>query len=158
MQGNNNNLVNSGYIEARGVNSDAIVSNTALGFVSSIVNQAGGQIISRQGFGARTVNGTISITNAGLIQSDAGTAIAMNPAARSNTLTQQTGSQIISTADGGATLAGAAITSAFWAAGPARQAMCRALRAACCVLICCSICCTPSAAMAVSSSAAQRQS
>ncbi|VVE45285.1 autotransporter [Pandoraea communis] len=102
MQGNNNNLVNSGYIEARGVNSDAVVSNTAQGFVSSIVNQAGGQIISRQGFGVRTVNGTISITNAGLIQSDAGTAIAMNPAARANTLTLQTGSQIIGTADGGA--------------------------------------------------------
>jgi hypothetical protein len=102
MQGNNINLTNSGYIEARGVNSDAVVSNTAQGFTSSIVNQAGGQIISRQGFGVRTVNGTISITNAGLIQSDVGTAIAMNPAARSNTLTLQTGSQIIGTADGGA--------------------------------------------------------
>ncbi|MBN4666450.1 autotransporter outer membrane beta-barrel domain-containing protein [Pandoraea nosoerga] len=102
MQGNNNQLTNSGYIEARGVSSDAVVSNTAQGFTSSIVNQAGGQIISRQGFGVRTVNGTISITNAGLIQSDAGTAIAMNAAARSNTLTLQTGSQIIGTADGGA--------------------------------------------------------
>ncbi|QHE92460.1 autotransporter outer membrane beta-barrel domain-containing protein [Pandoraea fibrosis] len=102
MQGNNNTLTNSGYIEARGVNSDAVVSNTGQGFTSSIVNQAGGQIISRQGFGVRTVNGTISITNAGLIQSDAGTAIAMNSAASANTLTLQTGSQIIGTADGGA--------------------------------------------------------
>ncbi|ANJ87119.1 hypothetical protein [Pandoraea oxalativorans] len=75
MQGNNNNVTNSGYIEARGVNSDAVVSNTASGFTSSIVNQSGGQIISRQGYGVRTVNGTISITNAGLIESDAGTAI-----------------------------------------------------------------------------------
>ncbi|WP_083254052.1 autotransporter outer membrane beta-barrel domain-containing protein [Pandoraea sp. ISTKB] len=101
MQGNNNRLTNSGYIEARGINSDAVVSNTASGFTTSIVNQAGGQIISRQGFGVRTVNGTVSITNAGLIQSDVGTAIAMNAAARSNTLTLQTGSQIIGTADGG---------------------------------------------------------
>ncbi|WP_244914526.1 autotransporter outer membrane beta-barrel domain-containing protein [Pandoraea apista] len=102
MQGNNNSFTNSGYVEARGVNSDAVVSNTAQGFTSSIVNQAGGQIISRQGFGVRTVNGTISIVNAGLIQSDVGTAIAMNPAARANTLTLQTGSQIVGTADGGA--------------------------------------------------------
>ncbi|WP_338299849.1 autotransporter outer membrane beta-barrel domain-containing protein [Pandoraea sputorum] len=101
MQGNNNNFTNSGYIEARGVNSDAVVSNTASGFTSSIVNQSGGQIISRQGFGVRTVNGTITITNAGLIESDVGTAIAMNAAAKSNTLTLQTGSQIIGTADGG---------------------------------------------------------
>ncbi|VVD78214.1 autotransporter [Pandoraea pneumonica] len=102
MQGNNNNFTNSGYIEARGVNSDAVVSNTALGFTSSIVNQAGGQIISQQGYGIRTVNGTISITNAGLVQSNVGTAIYMNPAAKSNTLTLQTGSQIVGTADGGA--------------------------------------------------------
>ncbi|MFJ2991094.1 autotransporter outer membrane beta-barrel domain-containing protein [Pandoraea sp. NPDC087047] len=102
MQGNNNNLTNSGSIEARGINSDAVVSNTASGFTSSIMNQAGGQIISRQGFAVRTVNGTISITNAGLIESDVGTAIAMNAAAKSNTLTLQTGSQIIGTADGGA--------------------------------------------------------
>ena len=102
MQGNNNNLTNSGAIEARGVNSDAVVSNTASGFTSSIVNQSSGQIISRQGFGVRTVNGTISIVNAGLIESDVGTAIAMNAAAKSNTLTLQTGSQIIGAADGGA--------------------------------------------------------
>lgn len=101
MQGNNNNLTNSGHIEAQGVNSDAVVSNTASGFVTSITNQSGGQIISRQGFGVRTVNGTVTITNAGLIESDVGTAIAMNAAAKSNTLTLQTGSQIIGTADGG---------------------------------------------------------
>ncbi|WP_371328826.1 hypothetical protein, partial [Pandoraea sp. PE-S2R-1] len=101
MQGNNITFTNSGYVEARGINSDAVVSNTGGGFTGTIVNQAGGQIISQQGFGVRTVNGTISITNAGLIQSNAGTAIAMNPAARSNTLTLQTGSQIIGTADGG---------------------------------------------------------
>ncbi|WP_084070553.1 autotransporter outer membrane beta-barrel domain-containing protein [Pandoraea vervacti] len=102
MQGNNNNFTNSGYVEARGISSDAVVSNTASGFTSSIVNQSGGQIISRQGFAVRTVNGTITITNAGLIESDVGTAIAMNAAARSNTLTLQTGSQIIGTANGGA--------------------------------------------------------
>lgn len=101
MQGNNITFTNSGYVEAQGINSDAVVSNTGGGFTGTIVNQAGGQIISQQGFGVRTVNGTISITNAGLIQSNAGTAIAMNPAARSNTLTLQTGSQIIGTADGG---------------------------------------------------------
>lgn len=105
MQGNNNRLANSGYIEARGVNSDAVVSNTASGFTSSIVNQAGGQIISRQGYGVRTVNGTITITNAGLIESDVGTAIAMNAAARSNTLILQTGSQIVGTANGGSSAA-----------------------------------------------------
>jgi len=102
MQGNNITFTNSGYVEARGISSDAVVSNTGAGFTGTIVNQAGGQIISQQGYGVRTVNGTISITNAGLIQSNVGTAIFMNPAARSNTLTLQTGSQIVGTADGGA--------------------------------------------------------
>ncbi|MFK0375546.1 autotransporter outer membrane beta-barrel domain-containing protein [Pandoraea sp. NPDC090278] len=102
MQGNNITFTNSGYVEAQGINSDAVVSNTALGFTGTVVNQAGGTILSQQGYGIRTVNGTVSITNAGLIQSNAGTAIAMNAAARSNTLTLQTGSQIIGTADGGA--------------------------------------------------------
>jgi len=101
MQGNNITFTNSGYVEAQGVNSDAVVVNTAQSFTGTVVNQAGGQIISQQGTGIRSVNGFISITNAGLIQSNAGTAIAMNPAARSNTLTLQTGSQIIGTADGG---------------------------------------------------------
>ncbi|MDR3398643.1 MAG: hypothetical protein P4M06_13930 [Pandoraea sp.] len=42
MQGNNNNFTNSGYIEARGINSDAVVSNTG-GGICLIHREPGGR-------------------------------------------------------------------------------------------------------------------
>lgn len=106
MQGNGNRLVNSGIIEARGGNSvpplspNGVFSNTASsGFTASIENQAGGQIISRQGFAVRTLNGASTLINAGLLQSDVGAAVDMGTGA--NTMILQTGSVIRGSASGG---------------------------------------------------------
>ncbi|GAC1323837.1 MAG: hypothetical protein NVSMB28_17470 [Collimonas sp.] len=100
MQGNNDKLTNSGTINASGSGSDAVFSNTVgSGFVASIENQAGGQIISQQGAAIRTLNGASTVINAGLLQSGAGTAISMGTGR--NTLILQTGSVINGAADGG---------------------------------------------------------
>jgi len=100
LQGNGDKLVNSGTIEARGTGSDAVFSNTAgAGFTASIENRAGGKIISQQAAAVRTLNGATTVINAGLLQSGAGTAVAMGTGA--NTLILQTGSVINGAADGG---------------------------------------------------------
>ncbi|MGH8785493.1 MAG: hypothetical protein ACREYA_10465 [Cupriavidus necator] len=106
MQGNNNRLVNSGLIEARGGNSvpplspNGVFSNTAsAGFTATIENLPGGQIISRQGFAVRTLNGASTLINAGLLQSDVGQAVDMGTGA--NTLILQIGSVIRGSASGG---------------------------------------------------------
>ncbi|GAB3628773.1 BP1344/BB2830 family autotransporter [Pandoraea terrae] len=101
MQGNASLLNNSGHIEATGTGADAVVVNS-LGttFTATVNNMTGGEIVSRQRFGIRTTNGISTITNAGLVQSDAGTAIAMGTLGH-NTLILQTGSRIVGSADGG---------------------------------------------------------
>ena len=106
MQGNNDTLINRGTIQTTGTASsggsvDAVVSNTlGSSFTASIVNEAGGAIISNNGIGIRSLNGSTTITNAGLIQGGGGTAI---KGGNGNvTLNLQTGSQIIGAADGGA--------------------------------------------------------
>ncbi len=106
LQGNNDRLVNSGTIEARGGNSGSppsahgVFSNTAsAGFTATIENQAGGQIISRQGYAVRTLNGASTLINAGLLQGDAGVAVDMGTGA--NTMILQTGSAIRGDARGG---------------------------------------------------------
>lgn len=101
LQGNNDQLINSGTITASGAGSDAVFSNTAgSSFVATIQNLAGGSIISQNGSGIRTLNGSSTITNAGLVQSGIGTAITMGNG--NNTLILQTGSVINGAADGGA--------------------------------------------------------
>ena len=100
LQGNNDSLVNSGTITASGSGSDAVFSNTVgSSFTASIQNLAGGQIISQNGAGIRTLNGNTTIINAGLVQSNAGTAISMGNG--NNSLILQTGSVINGAADGG---------------------------------------------------------
>lgn len=100
MQGNNDQLVNSGTIVATGEESDAVFSNTAgSGFVATIQNLPGGQIVSQSAAGVRTLNGNSTVTNAGLIQSNAGTAISMGGG--NDALILQTGSTIFGGADGG---------------------------------------------------------
>jgi outer membrane autotransporter protein len=100
MQGNNDTLVNSGTIMAGGSGAEAVFSNTvSSSFTVTINNEAGGQIISQNGPGIRTLNGASTIINAGLVQSGTGSAIAMGTG--KNTLILQTGSQIVGTADGG---------------------------------------------------------
>jgi outer membrane autotransporter protein len=101
MQGNVNRLTNSGLIEARGADANAVFSNTAgSSFTALIENLPGGQIISQQGPAIRTLNGATTIINAGLIAGNTGSALAMGNG--SNTLILQTGSQIVGLADGGA--------------------------------------------------------
>jgi outer membrane autotransporter protein len=100
MQGNNDKLTNSGTINASGAGSDAVFSNTVgSSFVASIENQAGGQIISQQGAAVRTLNGSSTVINAGLLQSGSGTAVSMGTGR--NTLILQTGSVINGAANGG---------------------------------------------------------
>lgn len=104
LQGNNARLVNSGTISASGAvgvrSPDAVVSNTvSSSFTATIENQAGGRIISQNGFGIRTLNGNTTLTNAGLVESGVGTAIGMGNG--NNTLILQTGSVINGSADGG---------------------------------------------------------
>ena len=111
LQGNNDQLINSGTITASGAGSDAVFSNTAgSSFVATIQNLAGGSIISQNGSGIRTLNGSSTITNAGLVQSGIGTAITMGNG--NNTLILQTGSVINGAADGGAALH--RISSDWW--------------------------------------------
>ncbi|NMM03293.1 autotransporter outer membrane beta-barrel domain-containing protein [Paraburkholderia sp. RP-4-7] len=101
LQGNNDQLINSGTISASGSGSDAVFSNTAgSSFVATIQNLAGGSIISQNGSGIRTLNGSSTIINAGLVQSGIGTAITMGNG--NDALVLQTGSVINGAADGGA--------------------------------------------------------
>jgi hypothetical protein len=101
LQGNNDQLINSGKIIVTGASSDAVFSNTVgSSFTATIKNLAGGQIISQNGSAIRTLNGNTTIINAGLVQSNAGTAITMGNG--NNALVLQTGSNIIGTANGGA--------------------------------------------------------
>ncbi|ASL48332.1 Antigen 43 [Burkholderia sp. AD24] len=106
MQGNTDHLINSGTITASGATAggttaDAVFSNTAgSSFTALIENLAGGQIISQNGSGIRTLNGNSTIINAGLVQSGVGTAITMGNG--NDSLILQTGSIINGTANGGA--------------------------------------------------------
>jgi autotransporter-associated beta strand protein len=101
LQGNNDQLINSGTITASGSGSDAVFSNTAgSSFTATIQNLAGGQIISQNAAGIRTLNGNSTVINAGLVQSNAGTAISMGNG--NDSLILQTGSIITGRADGGA--------------------------------------------------------
>ncbi|WP_233456310.1 autotransporter family protein [Enterobacter asburiae] len=105
MQGNNATLNNSGIIKSMGTATsggsvDGVVSNTlASSFTATINNLPGGQIISYNGTGIRSTNGKTSITNAGLIQGGGGKAI--QGGSGNISLTLQTGSKLIGTADGG---------------------------------------------------------
>ena len=100
LRGNNDQLINSGKIIVTGASSDAVFSNTVgSSFTATIKNLAGGQIISQNGSAIRTLNGNTTIINAGLVQSNAGTAITMGNG--NNALVLQTGSNIIGTANGG---------------------------------------------------------
>jgi outer membrane autotransporter protein len=93
-------LINSGKIIVTGASSDAVFSNTvSSSFTATIKNLAGGQIFSQNGSAIRTLNGNTTIINAGLVQSNAGTAITMGNG--NNALVLQTGSNIIGTANGG---------------------------------------------------------
>lgn len=74
-------------------------SNTLPGFKATIQNLAGGQIISATGAAIRTLNAATTIVNAGLLQSNAGTAI--QGGTGNVSLILQTGSNIIGTANGG---------------------------------------------------------
>ncbi|MDM0015584.1 autotransporter domain-containing protein [Variovorax sp. J22P168] len=101
LQGNNDQLLNSGTITATGSGSDAVFSNTAgSSFTATIQNLPGGRIVSETAAAVRTLNGSTTIVNAGLIQSNAGTAISMGGGG-ADFLILQTGSTIIGTADGG---------------------------------------------------------
>ncbi|MDM0024634.1 beta strand repeat-containing protein, partial [Variovorax saccharolyticus] len=100
MQGNNDQLINSGTITATGSGSDAVFSNTASsGFVATIQNLAGGRIVSQSAAGVRTLNGSSTVINAGLIQGNSGSAISMGGG--NDALVLQTGSVIVGGADGG---------------------------------------------------------
>ena len=100
LQGNANRLTNSGTIEARGLDANAVFSNTVSGsFTALIENLAGGRLISQQGPTVRSLNGATTVVNAGLIAGNSGQALAMGNG--NDTLVLQTGSQIIGLADGG---------------------------------------------------------
>ena len=78
LQGNTDQLINSGKIVVTGAGSDAVFSNTVgSSFTATIQNLAGGQIISQSGIAIRTLNGNTTVVNAGLVQSNVGTAISM---------------------------------------------------------------------------------
>ena len=69
-------MINSGKIIVTGASSDAVFSNTvSSNFTATIKNLAGGQIISQSGSAIRTLNANTTIINAGLVQSNVGTAI-----------------------------------------------------------------------------------
>lgn len=113
MQGNNNTLVNSGTIRASGANADGVLSNTvAGGFVARIENT--GSIVSERGFAVRGVNGQETLVNAGLVRSDAGTAIDLRGG--NDMLILRTGSQINGLADGGTGTDGVTLEGAGTAA------------------------------------------
>ena len=106
MQGNADHLINTGTITASGATvsstpADAVFSNTAgSNFTALIENRAGGQIISQNGSGIRTLNGNSTVVNAGLVQSGVGTAITMGNG--NDSLILQSGSVINGMANGGA--------------------------------------------------------
>ena len=101
LQGNTDQLINSGKIVVTGAGSDAVFSNTVgSSFTATIQNLAGGQIISQSGIAIRTLNGNTTVVNAGLVQSNIGTAISMGNG--NDSLVLRTGSTIIGSADGGA--------------------------------------------------------
>ncbi len=101
LQGNGDQLINSGTIIAAGASVNAVFSNTAgSSFTATIQNLTGGQIISQGGSAIVTLNGNSTIINAGLIQSNVGTAITMGNG--NNSLVLQTGSTIVGIANGGA--------------------------------------------------------
>lgn len=98
MQGDNNQLVNSGRVEAFGASSDAVFSNTVTStFTARIENQFGGEIISHQAAGVRSLNGATTVINAGLIR---GATNAIQFGNGNDTLILQTGSVIDGIADG----------------------------------------------------------
>jgi outer membrane autotransporter protein len=100
LQGNNDQLINSGKIVATGPSVNAVFSATSMpSYTATIQNLAGGEIISQSGAAIANQSGNITIINAGLIQSNAGTAITLNGG--NNSLVLQTGSTIVGTADGG---------------------------------------------------------
>lgn len=106
IQGINGTLVNSGTIHASGgatstgLPSDGVFSNTVgSSFPATIINLAGGQIISDQGPAIRTLNGQTAITNAGLLSG--GNGFAISGGNGNIALTLQTGSKMIGTANGG---------------------------------------------------------
>lgn len=106
IQGGNGTLVNSGIIHATGgaasgsLPSDGVFSNTlGSSFTATIINLAGGQIISDQGPAIRTLNGQTAITNAGLLSG--GNGFAISGGNGNIDLTLQTGSKMIGTANGG---------------------------------------------------------
>jgi outer membrane autotransporter protein len=101
MQGNNDRLINTGSIDATGQGSDAVFSNTASSSFNALIeNRAGGRIVSQNAAAIRTLNGSSTVINAGLVQSGAGIAISMGGG--NDTLILQTGSTIVGSADGGA--------------------------------------------------------
>jgi hypothetical protein len=101
LQGNNDRLINSGTITVNGRGSIAVDSNTAgSSFIATIQNLSSGKIISQSGVAIRTLNGNTTVTNAGLVQSSAGTTISMGNG--HDSLVLQTGSSIVGSADGGA--------------------------------------------------------
>jgi outer membrane autotransporter protein len=101
MQGNNDHLINTGSISATGQGSDAVFSNTASSSFNALIeNRAGGQIVSQNAAAIRTLNGSSTVINAGLVQSGVGTAISMGGG--NDALILQTGSTIVGSADGGA--------------------------------------------------------
>lgn len=73
-------------------------NTTGASFVARIENT--GSITSARSYAVRGVNGQENLINAGLIRSDAGTAIDLRGG--NDTLTLRTGSQIVGLADGGA--------------------------------------------------------
>jgi fibronectin-binding autotransporter adhesin len=100
FQGNAGLLTNSGTIHVSGSGSIGVDSNTVSStFTATIQNLSGGQIISDDGPGIRTLNGNTTLVNAGLIQSNVNTAIAMGNG--DDSLILQTGSTIVGTANGG---------------------------------------------------------
>jgi uncharacterized protein with beta-barrel porin domain len=98
MQGTRDTLVNSGVIHATG-GPDGVFSNTLGSSTATIRNLAGGQIISDNGSALRTLNGSTTIVNAGLLKS--GTGIALDGGDGDITLTLQTGSRIVGAVNGG---------------------------------------------------------
>ncbi|QYD73939.1 autotransporter outer membrane beta-barrel domain-containing protein [Paraburkholderia edwinii] len=100
MQGNNDHLLNTGSIDATGQGSDAVFSNTASSSFNALIeNRAGGRIVSQNAAAIRTLNGSSTVINAGLVQSGVGTAISMGGG--NDMLILQTGSTIVGSADGG---------------------------------------------------------
>jgi outer membrane autotransporter protein len=101
-QGTNNRLSNSGTIHVTGSGADAVFMDTVgTSNTATVENLPGGRIISDQGDALRTLSGTTTVINAGLIQSSGAAFNGGNAVAGSSlTFILQTGSQIIGTANG----------------------------------------------------------